>query len=83
MEPERASRAIKLALVGSTALLAGYYLVCRAGENGATSRPYGGHWWHGSSWFYGGHGGLGGLSAHSFSSRGGFGSTGHAHAVSA
>jgi hypothetical protein len=82
LEPEKASRMVKLALMGSAALVIGYF-TCRQSGGDATTRPSGSnggsHWygggWHGSG-LYGGYGGS--TAGHSFSSRGGFGSTGHA-----
>ncbi len=71
----RASTAIKLALVGSAAVLMSY-LTCR--QDGSSSTQPSGHSWFGRhTWSGGGHSG-GSYGTHGVSARGGFGHSGHA-----
>jgi hypothetical protein len=77
----KASTAIKLALIGSAAVLMSYF-TCRQYGN-PSSQPSGrgvGHSWFGhGGWSGGSHSG-GASAAHGVSARGGFGGSGHAAA---
>ncbi len=77
----KATKSITLTLVGTAALLL-MHRSCRSdSDSPATTRPAGStahaHWWH-RPWFGTSGGGYHSTSpGHSFSRRGGFGSTGH------